>query len=285
MRPPPPLGPSVFSRWTSRIALFSFGVLASALLLHRLLSLPTPIALNLTVFAMAGAALSLLFSLFGAVGIWRTGRPGTPRIVFATLVSLGLLAWPLVFLPTYQKLPRINDVTTDAVSPPQFETLAKMRPPGANPVAYPGAKFAAKQAKAYPDIKPIEVDRSADEVFELVLDAARRLKLDVVRNEPPDLETGRPGIIEAQDRTMILGFYDDVAIRVAGNDEQARVDVRSASRYGRHDFGRNADRIRQILKEIVVRLESVVPAVRAKPKATAAKEDPEPRRTRRRRRR
>ena len=43
--------------------------------------------------------LSLLFAVFATVGIWRTGRPGTPRIVFAILVSLGLLAWPLIYLP------------------------------------------------------------------------------------------------------------------------------------------------------------------------------------------
>ena len=153
MRSPAPLGPSVFSRWTSRIALFSVGVLAVAVFLHRLLSLPTPIALNLIVIAMAGAALSLLFSFFGAVGIWRTGRPGTPRIVFATLVSLGLLTWPLVYLPTFQKLPKINDITTDAVSPPQFVTLAKMRGAGANSVSYQGAAFAAAQKTAYPDIQ------------------------------------------------------------------------------------------------------------------------------------
>ena len=135
---------------------------------------------------------------------------------------------------------------------------------GANPVAYPGAAFAAAQAAAYPDIKPIEINRSADEAFELAADAIRRLKMNIVRQDPPDLETGRPGIIEVVDRTLILGFYDDVVIRVAGNDEHARIDVRSASRYGRHDLGRNAERVRQILKEIVVRMESVVPAARTK---------------------
>jgi hypothetical protein len=92
-------------------------------------------------------------------------------------------------------------------------------------------------------------------------------------------------MLEAVDRTLILGFYDDVAIRVAGNDEQARIDVRSASRYGRHDLGRNADRVRQILKEIIVRLESVVPAARAKAKPKEVKEErPRSRRLRRRRR-
>jgi len=284
MRPPPPLGPSIFARWTSRIALFSVGVLATAMLLHRLLSLPTTIALNLAAVAFAGAALSILLAIAAAIGVWRTGRPGTSRIVFGTVVSFGLLSWPLVFLPSYERLPRINDVTTDASAPPAFVTLAKLRGPGANPPNYPGAGFARAQSAAYPDIKPIEINRSVDEAYELAADAIRRLKMEIVRQEAPDLETGRPGMLEVVDRTLILGFYDDVAIRVAGNDEQARIDVRSASRYGRHDIGRNADRVRQILKEIVVRLESVVPAARAKVvKRKKVKE--ERRRSRRSRRR
>jgi hypothetical protein len=62
--------------------------------------------------------------------------------------------------------------------------------------------------------------------------------------------------------------------------------VRSASRFGRHDLGSNADRVRQILKEIVVRMESVVPATRAKAEPKDVKEEqPRSRRSRRRRRR
>jgi len=286
MRPPPPLGPSIFARWTSRIALFSVGVLLTAMLLHRVLSLPTPVALNVAAVAFAGAALSILLAIAAAVGVWRTGRPGTSRIVFGTLVSLSLLLWPLIYLPSYERLPKINDITTDASNPPAFVTLARLRGPGANSPVYPGAAFAQAQAKAYPDIKPIEINRSADETFELVVDAIRRLKMDIARQDAPDLETGRPGALEAVDRTMILGFYDDVAIRVAGNDEHARIDVRSASRYGLHDLGRNAERVRQILKEIVVRLESVVPAAHtkeAKPKVIK-EERRRSRRSRRRRR-
>jgi uncharacterized protein (DUF1499 family) len=288
MRPPPPLGPSIFARWTSRIALFSVGVLATAIFLHRLLSLPTPVALNLAGVAFAGAALSLLLALMATVGVWRTGRPGTSRIVFGMLVSLGLLLWPLLYLPDYEGLPKINDVTTDPVTPPAFSALARQRGAGANPIDYPGAAFAGAQAAAYPDIKPIEVNRSSDEVFELAADAIRRLKLEIVRQQGPDLEEGRPGFLEVVDRTLLLGFYDDVVIRVAGNEEHARIDVRSASRYGPHDLGRNAERIRLILKEIVVRLESVVPAARAKsdakPKGDVKEESQRSRRPKRLRR-
>jgi hypothetical protein len=288
MRPPPPLGPSFFARWTSRIAVFSAVLLATAIFLHRLFSLPTPIAENLTWVAFLGAGLSLVMSVAATVGIWRTGRPGTARVVFAILVSLGLMLWPLIFLPKYEGLPSINDVTTDMNNPPPFVEIAKQRPPGTNPVGYPGPAFARKQLAAYPDIKPIEIDRSADEVFELSVEAAKRLKLDVVHQEAPDPGAGRPGLIEIADRTLILGLYDDVAIRVAGNGQHARVDVRSASRYGSHDLGRNADRVRVILKEIVTVMESTVPAARGEveDEAKAVKEErPRSRRSKNRRRR
>jgi uncharacterized protein (DUF1499 family) len=263
-------------------------LLATAIFLHRLFSLPTPIAENLTGVAFLGAGLSLLMSVAATIGIWRTGRPGTARVVFAVLVSLGLMLWPLIFLPKYEGLPSINDVTTDMTNPPPFVEIAKQRQPGSNPVNYPGPTFARKQLAAYPDIKPIEIDRSTDEVFELAIEAAKRLKMEVVHQEAPDISAGRPGLIEIADRTLILGLYDDVAIRVAGSEQDARVDVRSASRYGEHDLGRNAVRVRQILKEIVTVMESTVPAARVETgeKAKDVKEErPRSRRSKNRRRR
>lgn len=59
-------------------------------------------------------------------------------------------------------------------------------------------------------------------------------------------------------------------IRVLGEDQSARVDVRSASRYGQNDFGRNAERVRAILKEVATRFEASVPDV---DKSLAAKAD------------
>lgn len=268
--------------------MFSAVLLGTALFLHRLFGLPTPIALNLAGAAFLGAGLSLLMSIAAIVGIWRTGRPGTARVVFAILVSVAVIAWPVIFVPKYNSLPNINDVSTDTTNPPPFEEITKLRGPGSNPVTYPGPAFARKQLAAYPDIKPIEIDRPADEVYELSLEAAKRMKLDVVHQEAPDLGTGRPGLIEIADRTLVLGLREDVAIRVGGTGRHARVDVRSASRYGGHDLGRNAERVRLLLKEIVTVMESTVPAARAEEpdEAKAAKEEqPRSRRQRSRRRR
>jgi uncharacterized protein (DUF1499 family) len=75
----------------------------------------------------------------------------------------------------------------------------------------------------------------------------------------------RDGIIEAVARTPILGFRDDVVVRVRATTDGARIDVRSASRYGRHDFGTNAGRVRNLIDDIDDVLSAPVPEKKAPP--------------------
>jgi uncharacterized protein (DUF1499 family) len=249
---------STASRWTSRVALFSLGLLVAAAFLHRLFGLPTAVAFNLFLLAMALCVLSILLGLVGTLGIWRTGAEGSARIVLGIFLSTAMLLAPVLALLFAHQYPLINDLTTDPQAPPAFVSLAKARGPGDNPPDYPGPSFASQQAAAYPDLKPMVIDRSSEETFELVTDALRKLKIHVVHDEAPGA-AGAPGVIEAVDRTLIAGFYDDVAIRVSGDEAVSRVDIRSASRFGSADLGRNAERIRLIMHEITMRVQATVP--------------------------
>jgi hypothetical protein len=47
-----------------------------------------------------------------------------------------------------------------------------------------------------------------------------------------------------------MGFRDDVVIRVMPLGQGTRIDMRSASRVGTHDFGANASRIRSLFEDI-----------------------------------
>lgn len=246
--------------WSLRLALFSGTMVIAAIVLHRFLGLPTPILLNAVKVAFLGGALALGLGLVAAVQIWFTGRPGAGAAAVGILASLALFAWPAVYLPAMRELPPINDVTTDTLAPPPMVALAGLRGPGANSAAYPGEAFGEMQAIAYPDLQPFLIARSADEAFELAADVVRRLNYRIVAETPPGEDFDRPGVIEAVDRTLIIGFYDDVVIRVMGDDESAQIDVRSASRYGQHDFGRNASRIRTIFQELRMARDSTVPA-------------------------
>jgi hypothetical protein len=63
------------------------------------------------------------------------------------------------------------------------------------------------------------------------------------------------GIINAEAKTLFLRFVDDVEIRVwLDDDAQTRVDLVSASRKGKADFGTNARRIARFLRALDKRL-------------------------------
>ena len=134
----------------------------------------------------------------------------------------------------------------------QFSQLAAQRPADANRIVEPDLTAAELQEKAYPDLRPMELERSATETFDIVHEAVKRIGWTIVLNEPPGEQPGR---IEATDRTMIMGYTDDVLVRVTGDDTHAFIDVRSASRYGMHDLGANADRIRALFAEVKAALE------------------------------
>ena len=62
-----------------------------------------------------------------------------------------------------------------------------------------------------------------------------------------DAEAGR---IEASQASRWFGFVDDVVIRVKADGAGSRIDIRSASRHGRGDFGVNAKRARDYVAAV-----------------------------------
>jgi uncharacterized protein (DUF1499 family) len=250
--------PSV-ARWTTRVALFSCLLALVALAAHRFGPMPTLTAFNLVVIAFVGALLALMLGVVASIVIWREGRSGAFRVACGVVMALGLIGWPVAFLGAYRNLPAINDVSTDANSPPKFVDLVKVRGPGSNPAIYP-IKFAKLQAEAYPDLKPMLIDRPVEETFEIAREAVFRQKMTIIHEQAPENKPGHPGVIEATDRTVIFGLYDDIAVRVDGDNTRSRIDLRSASRFGQHDLGRNAERMRRLMREIVARLEATIPS-------------------------
>ena len=247
---------ALFSSWTPRIALFAGGLILSAILMHRLLGMSTPLALNLFLVAFGLAALTLLLGSISLIDVWRRGTAGAGWSVIGMAMAACIFAWPLYHAPSFVNLPRLNDVATDLQSPPRFVALAKQRPRGANPAEYPKQRFAELQQASYPDLRPLYVNRSLEDTFEIALETLKRMRFQIVAEEAPVQR--RPGTIEAIDRTLLIGFYDDVAVRVSADQNRSRIDVRSASRYGEHDLGRNASRLRRILSEMQARIEASV---------------------------
>lgn len=252
--------PSRMAHASFWLVLFAFAVAVITLVLVRgdlIEAVPGAVAMGA---AAAFAGLAVLLALGAFVVIWVNGNPGLGRAVFAFVFGLALVAYPAYLGYQGYRLPMLSDVSTDTDDPPRFEVVARLRPAGANPLAYPGAAAAEKQKQGYPDIGSVPVAISARDAYQGALAVVTRRRWTIVDARPPTAAR-RDGRIEAVARTPLMGFRDDVVVRIRPSAEGALIDIRSASRYGRHDLGSNAARIRSLADDIEDEL-SVQPAAR-----------------------
>jgi uncharacterized protein (DUF1499 family) len=264
--------------WARRLALFALAAALLGTLIMRadLLEIIPALATVAAALVLAGAAIVL--AVGALIAIWREGYDGTGAAVAGMFIGLGLLAYPTYLATKAYQLPEINDITTDPANPPQLEALARVWRRGSNPATYPGTTVATQQAEAYPDVEPLSLPASPLVVYEAVYRLITKHKWRII--EARRLLPGRrDGHIEAVARTPIMGFRDDVVVRIRTEQEGARVDVRSASRYGWHDLGTNAGRITGLLEELEAAIDALPPASRSP--EPPAQEAPRPSRRRR----
>jgi uncharacterized protein (DUF1499 family) len=242
---------AIWARW---LAGFSLPVVALAIIIERASLLEIVPVLATFAAALVMAAIAVILALISLIGIWRHGNEGFGAAMTAILIGVGLLAYPSYLAVKAYHLPRIADITTDPIDPPRFETIGRLRSREANPVAYAGLYAAELQKAAYPDIGPLDTDVTAQQAYDAAMKVIAKRRWQVINARAPvppqNRQPARDGYIEAVARTPIMGFRDDVAIRVRATSEGARVDIRSASRYGQHDFGTNAARIRALVDDI-----------------------------------
>ncbi|MPZ57318.1 MAG: DUF1499 domain-containing protein [Rhizobiales bacterium] len=265
--------------WARRVALFALAtaILGTIIVRADLLEIVPALATVAGALVLAGGAIVL--ALGAMVVIWKDGLEGFGSALGAMVIGLGLLAYPGYLGSKAYRLPAINDITTDPGDPPRLEALARVRPrQGSNPVTYPGADAAAKQNAAYPEIEPLLLSASPLVVYETTYVVINKRRWRIIEARQP-LPRRRDGHIEAVARTPIMGFRDDVVVRIRAEQDGARIDVRSASRYGWHDLGTNAARITSLLEEIEAAIDALPPASRSP--EPPAQEAPRPPRTRR----
>jgi len=262
---------SRLAMWSRRLALFAIAVVLLAIVIVNLGFLDPVPAIATLAGALFFAFAAILLAFGGFVVIWRHGSRGLGLAVSALAIGLAMLAYPGFLAYRFYRLPPINDITTDMADPPRFEAVSRLRPRGANPLAYPGPEVAAQQRRAYADIEPLIVSVSPQEAYDAALAVMTKRKWRVIETRAPQAGR-REGRIEAVARTPIMGFRDDVVVRIRPDEDGARIDVRSASRYGRHDFGANASRIRSLVSDI----DDVAGAEKPKKPAPRPQKAPEP---------
>ena len=258
---------SSLATWTRNLAVFSVVAVLVSIIIVRFGFLEMKPALATFFGALACAGLSILVGFAAFVAIWQNGTRGMSRILLAFLIDALVLAYPAYLALQYRKLPPIHDVTTDPIDPPRFEALARLRTgEGTNTAVYAGLYSAELQRKAYPDIEPVDIQIPVQRAYEIALQLVHKRKWLVIDERPPQPPL-RPGRIEAVARTPIMGFREDVAIRIAPDGDDSRVDIRSASRYFESDLGSNAARVSKFADDIntAADADSLRPAKKAPP--------------------
>ncbi len=187
-------------------------------------------------FGLGGAG--CLFAGLGLLGVAAVRRR-------KALLAPAALAW-LVALPLVTSAgkggdaPPINDISTDLDDPPAITVVG--RPILAkHDLDYPQA-WKAIVREGYPGLTGRTLRLPRDEAFALVERAARAHEGWVLHRID-----AASGVIEGSEETALFHFVDDFTVRVVGEREGARIDMRSRSRDGRGDLGVNARRIRGFL--------------------------------------
>ncbi len=242
--------------WSRRLATFALALAVISIALARTQIVDIGAALAVLGASILFACAALLFAVAGIAVIWRKGYRGTRHVLAASALAVLLLAEPTWMAIQAVRLPILNDVSTDLNDPPDFSRSARAIA-GRNKFDHPPIppEWRDAQRSAYPAIQPIVLDLDIEEAWPLVLKAVEARKWAVIDEVRPG---GRIGIghLDAVDRPLIMGFPDDVTVRVRPLAGQTRIDLRSASRYGRHDFGANAKRIQGFSDELQAQLDA-----------------------------
>ncbi len=189
--------------------------------------------------AAAAGVFALLWVVFALV---RRSAGGFVAFLMALVIAGAAAYMPITMRMKAQSLPFIHDITTDTADPPAFVAIAPLRAGAPNGVDY--ATDPAEQEKGYADIQPLVTDVPPADMFARAEATARAMGWEIVAAEEAE------GRIEATDTTAWWGFKDDVVIRIAPEGEGSRLDIRSMSRVGKSDIGKNAERIRAFLAAV-----------------------------------
>lgn len=242
---------SSLALWSRRLAVFGLAVVVAGPVLARASILQPLQGLIVVGAGLVLSGLALTLALLSYAEIWRSGAIGLTRANLGFLVALATLAYPTLLIVRAYRLPAIADISTDLREPPAFSrSRSALDARKGHVPSEPPAETREAQRGAYPDIAPIILEMGPDEAYQLVLEAVAEMKWQIVDRSPPSARTGA-GRIDAIERTTVMRFSDDITIRLRPLTNETRVDIRSASRVGKHDLGANAARIKRFSDVLV----------------------------------
>lgn len=231
---------SKWAVWARRFGALALPLAAIPVLLHRghLITSDNFLAVETAAMALAAAAVAMAFVAF--VRLWYTGDQGWGRATIAFAFGVICLLPAAFFLWQAASTPASPDVSTDFAEPPALVSFVESR--------FIGPEERARIEAAYPNARSRTYPIEAPQMYEVVGQLIEDQDWDVRASRAPlgPLDAGQYNAVV----TTLLGFSQEVAVRVAGSADGARVDMRSTSLSSFPDFGQNGQRVEAFLLEL-----------------------------------
>ena len=257
---------SKWAIWARRLGSLALPLVVIPVFLHRERLISSSDFHVVEVVGMAVAALALVLAL-GAFGrLWVTGDQGWGKAVMGLLFALiclaplGVLGWQYV---TY---PDVSDVTSDFSRPPGIVSPVETRPPTAEERAAVEAAFPNARNRSY----PIEAGQMYALIVALV--DGRGWEPRARREPQTPLAEGQVNSVV----TTLLGWRDEVAIRIQGDPQGSTIAMRSVALHDGPDFGGNGRRIEEFLTALDERVTQSLRDIPVAPTAEPEAEEEEP---------
>jgi uncharacterized protein (DUF1499 family) len=228
--------------WSRAAAVFSAVLFTIAALAHRYGLIPTPPFLSVLSIVAVLAVGALVLAAYAFSRFWHHGDLGGRDLLFGGIIALAVLT-PFL-LSGYRAFvyPQLNDISTDLAAPPMLVAGVISRGVDTNELASFTAEQRRLQTENYPEVTGRRYEMPFDRAAEIVEEMLVRQGWTVATSRPAFVGQSEM-TIEALAHTPLLGFPADVSVRLTDEGTSTYVDMRSASRYGRHDLGDNAARI------------------------------------------
>lgn len=228
---------SKWAIWARRFGSLALPLAIIPVFLHRERLITSNDFNVIELIAMGVAALALVLALGAFVRLWITGDQGWGKAVIGLFLGLVCLVPAGILALQMTSYPAVSDVSSNFVVPPGLVSQAAGRAPAPDEWAAVEAAFPNARDRTYPF--------GAAQMYNLTvaLAEARGWEPRARREPQTPLAEGQVNAIAM----TLLGWRDEVAIRIQGDPQGAIVSMRSAALHAGPDFGENGRRIEEFL--------------------------------------
>lgn len=236
--------------WARGLSRFALVLFVTASIGHRYGMVETVAFFWVLGIVGAIAILTLGLAMGGFAMLWERGARAGKASLSATFVAAAILTPYALGAYNALRYPALTDISTDTVEPPAFRFATQQRDrAGMNPIVPIGREAAEAQLQAYPQVTGRRFDASMERVLSAALAVIAANGWKTYAPPPQEIVTGELSV-EMLAPTVVMRYPVDAVLRLTDEGETTFVDMRMNARYGKHDMGDGARRIRGFMADL-----------------------------------